>query len=464
MPGFSRTFRGLFITTLGLTAAAAALAEAHHERNGLEAAPDQPDAAPVHTRQLQSLGAATRAFLMLKHGDEPFPGEPVTVLNPPFTNDLGQIGFVGATNDGGGNDHFVWLDGQIVWRNSDADTYVVSGGEGTMGISDAGDFIYSPSTDGRDSVWTRTGPLAVAGEAAPGFATGTVSTFHSRPTMSANGVAHWVAGVHFSGGTASQARVLYRADDATPATIAPVLRSGDIVDGHPVSASGIRFDYQASDNGEHLILGLIVDSGSTSNDTLVWVDGTVVARESQPTGDGDNWAGLDSVSINNDGDFLFSGDTDGNTANDEFIAYNGDIALREGDTLDGITLAVGAAVQALSINDLGQAVHIWSHGSGDHLFIACDAADLAGSIRVLSTGESVDLDGDGSTDAFVSDLNASAVISPGLDLAEDGRVAVNVDLDFDDGKGERQAVIALLAPYCGVDVIFRDGFESPPRN
>ena len=83
---------------------------------------------------------------------------------------------------------------------------------------------------------------------------------------------------------------------------------------------------------------------------------------------------------------------------------------------------------------------------------------------MLSTGESVDLDGDGSTDAFVSDLNASAVISPGLDLAEDGRVAVNVDLDFDDGKGERQAVIALLAPYCGVDVIFRDGFESPPRN
>ena len=449
---------GLLITALSLTPLGLTRADIILEQHGMDAWPSHSDTAPAVAPPQARFGAATPITVIMQEGDTPIAGAPVSVLNNPYTNDLGQVGFVGATDDGNGNDHFVWLDGAIIWRNSDATSHSLSGGEGTMGIADGGNFIYSPSTDGNDSVWTADGPLAIRGEPAPGFPEGSVSTFHSRPTMSASGAAHWVAGINFSGGSSSQARALYGASDATPATMVPILKTGDLVDGLAISSSGIDFDYWISDNGEHRILTLQVDSGSTANDMLIWVDGVVVARESQPTGDGDNWSGLDSVSINNNGDYLFSGDTDGPTASDEFIAYNGAIAVREGDTLDGVTLASGAAVQAVSINDLGQAAHIWTHGSGDHLFFACDAADLASSIRVLSNGDSVDLDGDGIADATVTDINASAGVSPGLDLAEDGRIALNVDLD--DGTGAVESIIAVAAPDCTVDLIFSDGFEA----
>lgn len=456
-PRHTRT--GVFIAALCLTPAGFGHAGSIAEQDGIQTFPAQTAGAlrPAATVR----GAPTAAQLVIKVGDMPIAGLPVTVLNTPFTNDTGQFGFVGAVNNGGGNEHFVWFDGNVVWRNSDAIGHVLAGGEGTMGISDAGGFIYSPSAGGLDSVWSHNGLLAVRGEPAPGFPAGAVTTFHSRPTMSANGIAHWVAGVHLSGGTATQERVLYAASDATPATITPVLRSGELVNGFPIAgANGIDFDYWVSGNGSQRIVVLQLVTGSSANDIVVWVNGQVVAQESAPTGDGDNWAGLDSVAINNAGDYLFSGDTDGPVATDEFIAYNGTIAIREGDTLDGVTLASGAAVQAVSINDLGQAAHIWSHASGDHLFVACDAADLAGSIRLLSTGDTLDFDEDGIADATVTDLNASGAISPGLDLAEDGRIALNVDLDF--GTGGQVAIVALAMPACAGDVIFADGFETPP--
>jgi hypothetical protein len=94
-----------------------------------------------------------------------------------------------------------------------------------------------------------------------------------------------------------------------------------------------------------------------------------------------------------------------------------------------VTLTSAAAVQAAAINDLGQAVHLWSVSGGvEHLFFAPDAADLATGVRLLSTGDQVDVDGDMVADFTVDDFNASTAIGPGLDLAEDGFVYVEVDL------------------------------------
>ena len=188
-----------------------------------------------------------------------------------------------------------------------------------------------------------------------------------------------------------------------------------------------------------------MDTGSTTNDGFVYVDGSLVARETDPTGSGDNWDNFDTVSINTGGHYLFSGDTDGATATDEFIAYDGTIAVREGDSLAGVALTSTASVQDVSINDLGQAVHLWSAGGVETLFFASDASDLAGtSLPLLGTGDFVDLDGDGSGDATVTDFNASTVIGPGLSLAEDGRVFVEVDLDY--GGGDLEAIIQLDLP------------------
>ncbi len=121
-------------------------------------------------------------------------------------------------------------------------------------------------------------------------------------------------------------------------------------DGNPVTIdglaierpTGVGFDYQISDNALHHIHELVMDTGDTSTDGAIYVDGSLVARESLPNGDGDNWDNFDVVSINDPGDYLFSGDTDGDTTTDEFIAYDGAIAIREGDSIGGVVLASGS--------------------------------------------------------------------------------------------------------------------------
>lgn len=270
--------------------------------------------------------------VVVQEGDTPAGGggNPVTSLNSPFTNADGEVGFTGILDNGGASDSFVWHDTGIVWRNSSAMGVTLAGGESTMGVSNTGGFIYSPSVDGDDAVWTHNGELAVDGDPAPGFPPGTTTTFHSRPTMIPGGQAYWISGFNASGGTATEGRMLYTSTSATPGTINVVLRSDDMIGGLMIDRpSGIDFDYQISDDGSHHIHVLQMDTGSTVDDDHVYVDGAFVARETSPTGQGDNWDNFDNVSINDAGSYLFSGDTDGATTSDEFIAYNGTIALRE---------------------------------------------------------------------------------------------------------------------------------------
>jgi hypothetical protein len=327
-----------------------------------------------------------------------------------------------------------------------------------MGVSDAGGFIYSPAVDGGDAVWTQNGALLVEGDPAPDFSPPALSVFNSRPQMLATGRAHWVGGVDLSGGNTTQARALFTSGSATAGDIDVVLRSGDMVGGFPIrsGSSGIAFDYDFSEDGVHHIQELVLDTGSTADDDVVYVDGIVVARQAQSTGEGDSWASFGSVAINASGHYLFSGDTDGATASDEFIAYDGAILVREGDDLSGAVLTTPATNTALSLDDEGRAVHIWTTASNEILFFACNASNLADeSVRVLATGDGVDLDGNGTSDAVVTDFNASDVVGPGLDLAGDDRVFVEVDID--DGGGNEEAILRIELPLC---MPFLDGFET----
>jgi hypothetical protein len=391
--------------------------------------------------------ALVLATLVAREGDTP-PGAPaaITSLNSPFTNGDGEVGFTGSAGE-----NFVWFDTGIIWLSSDAPPgTVLTGAESTMGVGNDGEFIYSPAVNGDDAVWTHNGALLVEGSPAPGYDPPTTSIFNSRPHMLPGGASYWVAGVSYSGGTSTEGRVLYASSDSTPATITRVIASGDLVGGFPVAAgsSGIGFDYQISDSGSHHIHELVLETGSTTNDDIVYVDGAIVARELSPSGGGDNWDNFGTVTINDSGDYLFSGDTDGATTSDAFIASNGVIVVREGDTLAGVTLTSAASVNALSMNNLGRATFVWSVGGiGKVLFYACDVADLVGSsVELLRTGDELDLDAVPGPDAVVSDFNASTAIGPGLWLAEDDRVFVELDVDF--GAGDVEAIFALEAPPC----------------
>ena len=406
----------------------------------------------------QTLGIVRLADRILVQGDTPA-GEAgaIVSLNAPFTNSLGQVGCTGDLDVANANDRFVWLDEAVIWHNEDGLPAVLGGAESTMGVGDAGQFIYSPSVDGDDAVWSHNGAVLVAGDPAPGFPGGVTNIFNSRPTMNADGRAYWVAGFNDAGGTSTLGRVLYTSATAAAGDVQVVLRSDDLIDGLAIDRpSGIDFDYDFSEDHAHRILGLLLDTGSTANDAAVGVDSTLVAREGSPSGASDNWANFDSVSINGAGHYLFSGDTDGAAATDEFIAYDGAIVLREGDSVDGQTLTSPAEVVALSIDEGGSAVHLWSAaGATELLFFACDGADPGDGTLILATGDGLDYDGDVVADATVVDFNASSPVGPGLELATAGPIYVH--LDIDEGSGSRMAIVSLPRPPC---MPFLDGFES----
>lgn len=409
---------------------------------------------PAEERAAATLVPALREAHVLVREGGVLPGGAgtVDVMFSPFTDGAGVPGFTG---DVLGDDNFVWYDGGAVWQNSDAVGAVVTGAEATMGVADGGGFIFSPSIDGADGVWTHHGELARENVQAPGYPAGINSSFHSRPTMLPGGEAFWVAGVDLDGNTSTDRRVLYTSPDATAGSIGIVLEGGDTFDGYTLQQEGISFDYWVSDDGTFWVLTLQVETGSTSTDDVIAVADRIVARESIPTGDGDAWDNFDYVSVNNAGSFLFSGDTDGDTATDEFIAFDGTIALREGDTVDGVSLSSTAYVRAAAINDLGQAVHAWRDGADvEHVFAACDASDLAGTSRLLiSTGDTLDLDGDGVADATFTDLET---VSHNWDLAENGWLWLEASID--EGFGEISTILGLQ--FACETPLFADGFES----
>jgi hypothetical protein len=263
--------------------------------------------------------------------------------------------------------------------------------------------------------------------------------------MLPDGTAHWVGGISDTSGGSTNFRVLYRATDlGDPGSITPVLTDGDPVGSFAIDT--IQFGYMFSDDGVNTINEVTLNTGSSTDDNAILVNGALIAQENRPTGQGDNWDNFDNVSINNAGMYLFSGDTDGDTATDEFIAINGAIQLRQGDIVDG--LALGGGNDAADLNDLGQAAFLWDLDAGEGLFFG-DAMSLSESVLLLQTGDELDTDGDEIGDWVITDFNASNGIGPGLDLAEDGYVYVEVDMERVAGGDSLEAVIRVAIPEPG---------------
>jgi hypothetical protein len=372
----------------------------------------------------------------------------ITGVGSPFTNGNGDVGAVLTLDDGR---RAIWYGGGVIFTSDMALPDTLTGGESTMGIGNNGEFIYSPSFNGNDSVFGQNGLILAEPAQAPGSAPGFLNTFNSRPQMIDDGSGYWVGGINDgAGGTSSIERAFYRSNP--DGTIDQVMGAGDIIGNSGGLAinvgSGIGFDYQVSGNGTNMINELTSNSGSTANDGVIAVNNSMVAREGSANGQGDNWDNFDHMSINNNGNYIFSGDTDGATNSDEFIAYNGSIALREGTSLDGLTL--GSSVDALSINNLDQAVFIWDTAEEtETMFFASDTLNLSSAIKILSVGDLFDEDNDGIGDWIIDDFNASSTIGPGIDFAENGLVHVEVDLISLDGGTNIEAIITLAVPAPG---------------
>ncbi len=383
------------------------------------------------------------AYLVIKQGDA-YGGSTVSSLNAPFTDGNGKVGFVAALAD---SQRMIWWNTGPVFYSNSALPDVLTGGESSMGVSNTGGFIYSPSVNGNDAVHTHGGTLLQRGDPIPPLP-GLYSTFNSRPAMLPDGTAYWIGGsTATQGSSTSTNRHLFKATDPTnPATITRVLGGGDVINGKTIRTTASNFSFWISNNGQHHIH--VLDMNVTPNEH-VYLDGAFVAVEGDPTGQGDNWENFDLVGVNNAGNYVFSGDTNGAPATDAFVAYNSVIKVREGQTVDGVTLAGGAAVRAVSINNLDEVVQIWGWGSGttaqEHLFFG-SGPTLENSIRLLSLGDEIDINGDATSDYKLIDFNASGIVGPGLDLAEDGYVYLDVDLQTIGAADSIQAIIRIAVP------------------
>jgi MYXO-CTERM domain-containing protein len=330
-----------------------------------------------------------------------------------------------------------------------------------MDSSGLGNFVYSVDIDGADGLYTGAGRFAAAGDAAAALPAGTVYTFLTRPAMTDSGQMYWIAGLDTDANGLTDRRAFYSSPDATHASATIVLQGGDTVtDGVTdfvvsSTALGIDNDYAVSFDGAHRIHVLQVE-GSTATDGFVWVDGLLVAREGSPTGSGDNWDNFDLVAVDGAGHYLVTGDTDGVAGSDEFVAYDGVIGVREGDTLDGVTLQTTATLRFAGLDGAGRAVHAWGHGSAagfrESVFFACDATDLAGTSRKLfsTVDDELDIDGDGLADLTIANLAGTSAV-PGRALS--GASVVYAEVELDNGVATSEAIVAFPVNCCGDGVI-----------
>jgi len=354
--------------------------------------------------------------------------------------------------------------GGIIMSEDSFGVYDQTSYESFFGFSDAGQAIYSPSCnnsdtgeEGLDCLWIDEVPVAVEGQpvaAAPGY----YFSFNSRPGCYADGTPIWVGGLTDTPGGGTQIRALFKGDLADI-----LLMGGDFLPGLPwaIGASSIDFDFRSSALGSHYICPVNLDTGSTSNDGYVVIDGEALqiagsyVAELTPVPEeagglpGENWDNFDFCGINDSCGYMLTGDTDGSTSSDEFVLLNGSIALREGDTVGGLVLT--GSIEGAYLNENGDYAVIWDVDDGTGTIL--EALIVNGEL-VLLEGESVDLDGDGELDPDIHIDNFTGISSLTLgDRDEDGHalVAFTADVEVPDPPMPVSAALPVDLDEAGLE-------------
>ncbi len=303
------------------------------------------------------------------------------------------------------------------------DDYTQDSFESFFGMYDGG-VAYSASCtrnadgeDGLDSVWLDDMLVAIEEEPFP-YRDGWFWRFGSRPGVTRDGVPYFVGGITDVQGGSTQERGLFKGPDGEPVYI-----GGTVIDGlpDPVAPSGgnVSFDFRFSPYGTHVIAEVQTDTGNFDDDNHIVINDTVITIDGLPLSEGgpvaeaaggqagelwDNW---DYLGINEAGDWLVTGDTSLPTDQDEFLMINGQIILREGQTLDGLVL--DGSMQHAYLGPDGDWACIWDGDTGSEVL---EILIVNGEV-VLIEGEPVDIDGDlePDADAILTNITGAAILA-----------------------------------------------------
>ncbi|MBI5764924.1 MAG: PEP-CTERM sorting domain-containing protein [Planctomycetes bacterium] len=388
--------------------------------------------------------AATRdAQMIIKQGDS-FYGSTVRNfgLGSPFTDGNGKVNFNARLEDGR---YFLWRDTGPVFYSGDVISPALTSPEQGQGFSDSGNFIHRPNSDGSLSIYTSAGLTLRMTDPAPDFP-GKYILGVSRPTMQPDGTAYWYATVSDTPGGAITNNVIYKASGPTYSGITKVIAGNDVIDGFTVRPNFGNVKYDISDNNAHHVQ-ILNTTEAAAADTFLFKDGSMALREGSSTGQGDNWGNFNTVCVNDFGNYLVSGDTSlPSSANDQFLAYNGLIVMREGDTIDGYSIPTGSRIEGASINNLNHAAYVWTSSNSDALLYG-DASSLATTSKLLlKTTDSIDINNDSIPDYLISTILVRFDSQFTMELAEDGWIHVMVGLTDMNGLNPTRAIIRLGVP------------------
>ncbi|MFG0319939.1 MAG: hypothetical protein ACF8XB_21890 [Planctomycetota bacterium JB042] len=401
-------------------------------------------AASVVALVLAEPAAAQTATALLREGD-PLPaagvGQAVTSINNTAVNGVGGYSATINTTDGVTTLSHAWGNatggpGGILLSEGLFGSLQQTSWETFFGMDDAGNIAYSPSSDdtgsgatGLDGAWLNGTVLANEDDPIPSLP-GKVYRFNSRVGITNNGFAYWVAGINDQATGTSEGNGL--------ATAAGTIlhKSGDVIPGlpSPLGSSAIDFDLRFSALATHYLVGVDTDAASTA-DFFLLLDGVPLSTSAGLIGEGqplpadagglagENWDNFDFLGVNEAGDTMFTGDTDGAAATDEFIAFNGKIVYREGDVVDGETLT--GSIEGATMNENCDIAYIWdivdtiNGGDVEALFL--------NNKLLLKEGDAVDLDGDGVVEPTSIVANFTGISA--LTMGPNRRLYFTADID-----------------------------------
>jgi hypothetical protein len=373
-------------------------------------------------------------------------GQIVDSIATPSANQGGGWAFNFNASDGTNTIGTIWGNatggpGNLIRTEGTFPPYQQVSYESFWGFGGGGVSSYSPSstniddgTTGLDGVWLDDVPVAVEEEVFTHLV-GYWWSFGSRPGVTEDGIPYFVGGITDTQGGSTDIRGLFYGHDA-----APVFLGGDSLPGLPApltSSASPGFDFRFSAFGSHFICEVDMDTGSSSDDLAMVFDGAGLLIDGQLVQEGspvpavaggllgENWAAFDYVGVSEDGDYMITGDTSGDTSRDEFVLINGVIVMREGDAINGYTLS--GSIEKGFMNDSGDFAVVWDVDlpTGENV----EALIFNGQVALLE-GDYVDTDGDGlpNEDSTVDNFTgiASLVVA---DRAADNSVSVYFTAD-----------------------------------
>lgn len=409
---------------------------------------------------LQTSSARAEVPKLLVYEGETLPVEgTVSSVNSPQTNGIGGWCIIMTADDGGGSVNRVWgsVDGVAAASTLRVegmyDGYDQTSIQTTIDLDDAGNVIYRSQT-------TTTEPTIFIGDNAlieeetiipTGPLAGLTWDFISNQQLSFNGTPYFIARVkhptqyeHLMRGTDFQ--VLLSSNDLLPGM--PAILDNDsssIESWYGISGKGTDYIAEVTMDTSDPNVGFSDDSAMVLSGNALYIDRSIV-RETFPIPASigglpdENWDNFDFYEVNEFGQIFLTGDSDASSSNDEFIYYDGQIVLREGDVLpEG---AVSSSIGHADMNEQGDWVAFWTVGGVESLI-------LNGEV-VTQVGDTIDEDGDGIPDtAVIDDIPALTSLSLGtLELSNrdaNGDVTIysKVRVDGLNGNDNVECIVAV---------------------